>query len=451
MTQSLNHPMSHRLLTTRKTVHLSMLVFAFLLPFLTWPQAAGCAVLALLFNVFLLPRLEVDFSKAPGREREAKSPWTGIILYPVSVLLLILFYRRSLQIVAAVWAILALGDGLASVVGDAMAGPALPYNRRKTWWGFATFLVAGTAGAYVLTRWVARSFSPGRVLAICAATAAVGALVESLPILLDDNFTVPLVCGGFMACAYRVEPSALASNLPALGPRAGHAVAVNLAFALAAWAAKSVDRSGAIVGFFLGTAVYLGSGFRGFLVLLAFFLLGSVATRLGYSAKAARGVAERRGGRNWRQALANGLAGAFFSLLIVTTPHAAAFTLALVAAFAEAAGDTASSEIGQWVSDRAYLIPNFRAVPAGENGAVTLGGTLAGALASATVVALAYALGLSTKSGAGVALGAALAGNLLDSVLGATLERRGLVTNGVVNFAGTTVAGVIAVILVFPR
>jgi uncharacterized membrane protein len=43
-----------------------------------------------------------------------------------------------------------------------------------------------------------------------------------------------------------------------------------------------------------------------------------------------------------------------------------------------------------------------------------------------------------------MALAAAVAGNLFDSVLGATLERRGLVTNGIVNFAGTSFAGALA-------
>jgi uncharacterized membrane protein len=47
-------------------------------------------------------------------------------------------------------------------------------------------------------------------------------------------------------------------------------------------------------------------------------------------------------------------------------------------------------------------------------------------------------------AGPAIAWGAAVAGNLLDSFLGATLERRGLVTNGTVNFAGTSVAGGLA-------
>ena len=65
MTITLNH--ATPLFPTRKIVHMSMLGFAFLLPFLTWLQAAGAAVLALLFNLLILPRLEVDLGKRPAR------------------------------------------------------------------------------------------------------------------------------------------------------------------------------------------------------------------------------------------------------------------------------------------------------------------------------------------------------------------------------------------------
>jgi uncharacterized protein (TIGR00297 family) len=121
--------------------------------------------------------------------------------------------------------------------------------------------------------------------------------------------------------------------------------------------------------------------------------------------------------------------------------------VALVAAFAEAAGDTVSSEIGQWLSQRAYLITTFKPVPAGENGGVSAGGTLAGFIATAIVVAVGFGLGLCGPGGAAIALGAGLAGNVLDSLLGATIERRGLVTNGIVNFAGTSFAGGLALAL----
>ena len=431
------------LFSTRKIVHMSMLCFAFLLPYLTWRQAAGCALLALLFNVVVLPRLGADLRKSPSIAPDA-GVWTGIVIYPISVLALVLFYRHDLHIVGATWAIMALGDGTAGLMGSALRGPALPWNREKTWSGFLGFIVAGTMGAYVLTLWIDSTVTPDVALKIAAATALVGALVESAPLRLDDNASVPLVAGAFMFCLYFIERSALDSNLPFLARRMVLAAAVNLALAALALSLKMVNRSGAVCGFLLGVAVYLGYGYKSFLMMFAFFVIGSVATRLGYARKAARGVAEKRGGaRSWREALANSLAGAFFSLLVITTHHEGAFLMALVAAFAEAAGDTVSSEIGQWLSGRAYLITTFQPVPAGVDGGITVGGTAAGALASTLVVALAFALGLCGRGGALIALAAAVAGNLLDSVLGATLERRGLLTNGTVNFAGTSFAGML--------
>jgi uncharacterized protein (TIGR00297 family) len=430
--------------STRRIVHLSMLIFAFLLPYLTWRQAAGCALLALLFNVVVLPRIGADLRKSPACA-PGSGVWTGIVIYPLSVLALVLLYRHDLYIVGATWAVMALGDGTAGVAGSALRGPALPWNREKTWSGFLGFIFAATAGAYVLTRWVAAAVDADVALRICAATALVGAIVESLPIRLDDNATVPLVSGAFMFCLYFVERSALDSNLPYLGRRIVLAAAVNLALAVMALSLKMVDRSGAVCGFLLGVAVYLGYGYKSFLMMFAFFTIGSVATRIGYARKAARGVAEKSGGaRSWREAAANSLAGAFFSVLVITTHHEGAFLIALIAAFAEAAGDTVSSEIGQWLSSRAYLITTFQSVPAGENGGVSLGGSIAGMLSSSLVVALAFALGLCGKGGAGIVLAAAVAGNVLDSVLGATLERRGLVSNGIVNFAGTSFAGMLA-------
>jgi uncharacterized protein (TIGR00297 family) len=423
---------------------MSMLFFAFLLPCLTWREAAGCALLALLFNLVVLPRLGADVRTSPEAPLNA-GIGTGIVIYPLSVLGLVLLYRHDLQVVGAAWAILALGDGMAGVVGDALSSPALPWNREKTWSGFVGFLVAGTAGAYVLMRWVAPAVAPHVALAICAAAALVGALVESAPIGLDDNATVPLVAGAFLFCVHFMERSALDSNLPYLGRRIVLAVAIDLALAALALGLKMVTPSGAITGFLLGVAVYLGYGYKSFLLMFVFVSIGSAATRLGYTRKAARGLAETRGGaRSWREVLANLMAGAFFSILVITTHHESAFLMALIAAFAEAAGDTVSSEIGQWVSHRAYLITNLRPVPAGENGGISAAGSVAGLLAAALVVALGYGLGLCGKGGAAIALSGAVAGNLLDSFLGATLERRGLVTNGIVNFAGTSFAGALA-------
>src|SRR5579863_10323939 len=103
----------------RKIAHISMLMFAFLFPFLNFTQSLGCALLALLLTTFILPQLDVDLRKSSG---EAARPGSRnrILAYPLSVLTLVILYRHQPYIVAGVWAILALGDGMASVAGQAL-------------------------------------------------------------------------------------------------------------------------------------------------------------------------------------------------------------------------------------------------------------------------------------------------------------------------------------------
>jgi len=441
-------------LMPRRGLLLCLLGLAFLLPFVTWPQAALGAFLAFIFVRYLLAQLDLDLRRGPagasftGSVDGEANAWTGLTPYPISVLGLILIFRHHLDVVAAAWALIAVGDGAAAVAGQTIKGPALPWNPAKTAAGFAAFVAIGTPAALALALWVNPALPVGKALLISALAALVGGAVESAPIKLDDNITVPLTTGGFIFCAWLTARSALDSNLPYLRVRLILAVAVNLVFALIALRLKSASRSGAALGFVLGTLVYLAWGWKSFLILFVFFLLGSAATRLGYAQKLARGVAEHRGGaRSWREALANVGPGAFFAVLVITTHHQSAFLTALVASFAEAAGDTVSSEIGQWLAADAYLITSFRRVRAGQNGALSLVGSAAGLLAAAAIVALAWGLGLLNAGGAEVALMAAAAGNLADSLLGASIEQRGLITNGVVNFAATALAGALALAL----
>ncbi len=399
--------------------------------------------MALLFNIYLLPRMSVDLRKPASGA--AENLWTGIILYPASVLALIVLFPHHMDAVGGAWAILALGDGAAGMIGPCLCRPRLPWNATKSWAGLAGFVAFGACGAFVLMRWIAPALSVQRTWHLSLAAAVVGGLTETLPIRLDDNVTVPLVAGCFLFAAGMMRANALAANMPYLPRRLEWALAVNLVLALVALGLRTVTIPGAAMGYLLGIAIYMGYGAKSFALLLAFFILGSLTTRLGYSVKRERGIAERReGARSWREALANLLPTAFFSVLIITTPHEMAFRIALAAALAGAAGDTVASEVGQWLSSRAYLITTWRLAPAGVDGAVSLPGSLAGVAASAAIAYLAYALGICHGGGAWGVFAAGIAGNLMDSLLGATLQRRGLITNGVVNFASSAFAGALA-------
>lgn len=444
----------------RKSVHMSMGLFALLLRWLSPLGAAACAVTALLFNLVVLHRL-TRRSLLRDDER-ARGYSLGIALYPAAVLALILVFHSRLELAAACWGLMAFGDGMATVTGLTLRGPRLPWNRNKTWWGFLAFALYGTCSSALLIRWVQHgdvvggaigmSFlgqPPGSpvpdvvfLLAGCLAAAVLAGAAESLETPVDDNLLVPLVGGAALYAATLVEPARLAAAAPDLARDLAVGAAVNVALAVAAYLAAGVDVSGAVSGTVLGTLLYGFGGWRGFLMLLVFFVAATAGTKAGHSRKAALGIAEAKGGRRGaRHALANAGAGVLFAFLAAATPYREAFSIALVAAFATALFDTASSEIGKAYGRRTFLITTFRRVPAGTNGAVSVEGTLAGLSAAVALAAVAWGVGLVGAAGAGVVVAAALIGTTIESYLGATLERRHLIGNELQNFTNTLVGG----------
>jgi len=190
--------------------------------------------------------------------------------------------------------------------------------------------------------------------------------------------------------------------------------------------------------------------------LLAVILLSDIATRIGRAKKERLGTAERRGGRVASQVAANlGVAalvsqdltqnwladtGWFSASSLAPMPL---FALGL-AALAEAAADTVSSEIGQVLGGRPHMITTLREVDPGADGAISLAGTLAGMLAAGVVAgagtfALHGGMAMLWVSWAGGVFGL-----FFDSLLGATLERRGWLNNDAVNFLSTVSAAAFA-------
>ncbi|HYA95881.1 MAG TPA: DUF92 domain-containing protein, partial [Terriglobales bacterium] len=110
-----------------------------------------------------------------------------------------------------------------------------------------------------------------------------------------------------------------------------------------------------------------------------------------------------------------------------------------------------SSEVGQAFSESAYLITDFRPVPVGMDGGISAAGTLAGIAAGATVAAVCAATRMiAWRCWLPVAAAGAL-GMLVDSFLGATLERRRWLNNDAVNLLSTAVAALFALFLYWSR
>ena len=227
---------------------------------------------------------------------------------------------------------------------------------------------------------------------------------------------------------------------------------IGVVLAAAAFALGAVDRGGAIAGGALSTLLFACAGWRGLVLLALLVAVTAAATRLGMSRKQAAGIAEpRRGRRGARQALANLGAGVLAACLAHTSAHAEWLSLAMVAAFATAAADTVSSEVGKAFVGRPWHPLRFERVAAGTRGAVSTPGTLGGAAAGAGIAATAWTLGLVGTAGLLAASVGALAGTLLESLLGAhapTASRLGHdALNALNTVAGAAVACVLLLVL----
>ncbi|MCI0353711.1 MAG: DUF92 domain-containing protein [Acidobacteria bacterium] len=203
---------------------------------------------------------------------------------------------------------------------------------------------------------------------------------------------------------------------------------------------KAVTPQGAVAGAAASMLLFLGGGPGAFAGLTAVFFLASISTRAGYGRKHRLGLAESREGRSASQVLANTGAAALLAVLALFSTSPALWLAAAAAAMAEAAADTVSSELGQMVGGPTYLMVNLRAVAPGTNGGVSLAGTLAGMLAAGIVAGTCATFGVITSSQVAVVVAAAIVGMFADSLLGATAEPRGLLSNNGVNLAGTLVA-----------
>jgi len=178
---------------------------------------------------------------------------------------------------------------------------------------------------------------------------------------------------------------------------------------------KWLTRGGAAGALAVGAAVTAGLGWRGLILLLAFFVSGSVLTQL---------AGGEGGQRNLRQVIANGGVAAAAALWGQWTVAAGAL--------AAATADTWATEIGAFSPTPPRLLTTGRRVAKGTSGGISLLGTLggfAGAGAIAGVARLfeprgplaALGTGSAPRSAAWI-VAAGIIGMLIDSLLGATLQ-----------------------------
>ncbi len=225
--------------------------------------------------------------------------------------------------------------------------------------------------------------------------------------------------------------------------------------AIAAVPLRVLTRFGSIVAYGFGVFFLLVGGVPYLLLMVVFVTLGGLATRYRLAEKRWRKVSEGiEGERRTGNVLAHTIPGALLLLLAFIPGVSASSSLIAflyTSALAFGAADTYASEIGV-LSPRPVSIVGGGFVPPGTDGGITLLGEAA-AFAGGYFLSLCGALafevfdhipGNSFLLFVLLATAAGWIGCQLDSLLGATLERRGYLGKNQVNLIAMVLTMVMA-------
>jgi uncharacterized protein (TIGR00297 family) len=207
---------------------------------------------------------------------------------------------------------------------------------------------------------------------------------------------------------------------------------------------RKLTIAGGIAGVITGWLIYKGAGWNGLAMLAGFFISATVATSYKSKQKAFTDPHDgQQGARTAGQVLANGgMAGLIGGLTFFSYPDPI-FPLLIAACLSSATADTLSSEFGTVFGKRFYNILTLKPDEKGLDGVISVEGTIAG-LAGSMLIALIYAAFAGFNYYFIIIIIAGTAGNIFDSLLGALLERKGLIKNDMVNFLNTVAAAGIA-------
>ncbi|MFO7872267.1 MAG: hypothetical protein R6U26_01330 [Candidatus Undinarchaeales archaeon] len=107
----------------------------------------------------------------------------GIVFFLIGITSVLIF-TRSFEIFRVAVLVLVLGDASSTIVGKVFGTKKLPYNGNKTAEGTFAFFIFAFIGAFTQLPYF-----------MAIITALFGAFVESLPLKIDDNLTIPILVG----------------------------------------------------------------------------------------------------------------------------------------------------------------------------------------------------------------------------------------------------------------
>jgi len=238
------------------------------------------------------------------------------------------------------------------------------------------------------------------------------------------------------------------------------AFVIALGISFVSFKLRMLSLSGMIAATFVGGIIFAFGGISASVLLLTFFISGSLLGRLNKS------KGERR---NWKQVLCNGVIPAI-AVIIISFRHdlREEVSLLFLGSIATATADTWATEIGIRFGKKFYNIFTFRPTQRGPSGGVSFIGIAASIIGAFVIALISLIRFLDTDPLCGLVLVKVIpvitisgfCGALLDSIIGATLQAKykmpdgsisevkseGAVLHSGVSFIGNNATNLIATI-----
>ncbi len=138
------------------------------------------------------------------RERSKVTPGRGTFRFYTGALLayiLMLVFNKPYFMFASAVLVLAMGDSASTLVGVRFGRNKIPYNKHKSIEG----AVAGFSFAFIgifLAQVLIFAVSPLYAVIISVSASFIGMLVESLPLPVDDNLSIPVATIVFLSIIF---------------------------------------------------------------------------------------------------------------------------------------------------------------------------------------------------------------------------------------------------------
>ncbi|MHC1574304.1 MAG: TIGR00297 family protein [Candidatus Methanogasteraceae archaeon] len=457
----------------RQTIHvlIGMIVLAF--PFLPLQYLVLLSLLLFLV-VLLLPRSGILFGILTyhGSGVAIRRPMGAICLSGSMLLLLLIAwiltfteYEFPVFIIGGAIAITTFGDGIATILRVANQARYevlgnIKYPERGYYEGRTkpesikvslTLLFTGTVFSFLIGCWILHWAEPTSfpvslqlIFFISVIGAITGALLECISTNVHDNITVPI--GSAMAMwlffSFGYSVSYVSMVL---------ALAFALILGYLAYRTGIADISGLLSATLVGVLIIAFTDVWWFLLLLTFYLLGGGFTKYKYKYKQSLGIAQGKGGaRGYKNVFSNSIVAIAASICYPIFPEAANIILYVyLGSVATATGDTLASEIGTTYEGSPRMITTLKKVDPGVDGGVSSLGEAASIFGSLVIALLALLFGVIGTDAACI-LGISIVtisgflGTNIDSLLGATLQQRGILSNNGVNVVSTAIGGIVA-------